>query len=106
LWTWHKGCVFLFLAILTLGNSRVYIGILYYDNIVLYVKALINKSFGGYTILGVPNVDPNNSHVQFWRNFDNSWFWCNMNVVKDICGFNACFHYIRINRHVSTLNKV
>ena len=101
-----KGCVSSFPAILVLENSKVHIGILYYNNVVSYVKVSINKNFGRYIILEVLNVNPDNSHVWLWRKFDNSWFWCNVNIVKDVHGFDNCFHHTRIYRHVSTLNEV
>jgi len=55
--------VTLFLAILTLQDSRVHIYTMYCSNKASYIEASIDDFLHVGTILHVPNVDPDNSHI-------------------------------------------
>ena len=61
-------------AVLALGNSRIHACASNCRNVIPYVKAPINEHFGIFTTLYIPNVDPDDGHVRFGRDFDNSWF--------------------------------
>jgi len=43
-------------------------------NKVSYIEAPVNKHFRVLTALDIPDVDPYKCHVQFWGDFDYSWF--------------------------------
>ena len=45
---------------------------MYYSDETSHVESLINNWFGLRTILYVPDIDPNDGHIQFWWDFDNS----------------------------------
>ena len=61
---WHS-CIFLLLAILTLGDAWVYIGSTNSYNIFFYVKTPIDKIFSLTTTLNIPNVNPNDRYIRF-----------------------------------------
>jgi len=60
-----KSYMFLLLAILALGDTRVYIYFLNSSDIAAYVGAFINQVFSFCTTLGISNIDPNNNHIIF-----------------------------------------
>ena len=53
------------LAILALGDTRVYICFSNGSNIVAYVEASINQAFSFCTTLDIPNIDSNNNYIRF-----------------------------------------
>ena len=55
----------------TLRNIRVHVGSSYSNNILIYIKTSINKIFGFCTILKIPNINLNYSHIWFRRWFNN-----------------------------------
>ena len=61
-------------VVLALQDSRIHIHTSNGSNITTNIKASIDECFGQRTTLRIPDVNPNNSHVQFWRDFDNSRF--------------------------------
>ena len=61
-----------FPVIFTLRYARVHIGSSNGSNIPSNIKALIDKTFDLAPTLNIPNVNPNNRHIQLGRNFDNS----------------------------------
>ena len=91
---WHDSMSSL-LTILELGNTWIYIGSLNNCDKSSYIKAPIDKTFSLATTLNIPNVNPNNWHIGLGWNFDDSWFWCKNNIVKDLILFNNIFHIIR-----------
>ena len=48
------------LAVIVLRDARVHVGFSNGRNKFLYIKTLVNKSFGHTPTLNIPNVDPNN----------------------------------------------
>ena len=58
-----------------IGDSRVYISFSNGGDVVAHIKAPVNKHFDITTTLYIPYINPNDSHVRFWRNFDNLRFW-------------------------------
>jgi len=63
-----------FPAILALGDTWVHIGSLNGYNVPANIEASIDERFSFAATLNIPYVYPDNRHVQFGRNLDNSWF--------------------------------
>lgn len=87
LWTLEptrKGWVTPFLAIFILWDSRVCVSSSDYYYVLSDIEVPIDETFGFCTTLGVPNVDPDNSHVKFRRCFDYSWFEHKSNVIENM----------------------
>ena len=49
----------------TVWNTQVHISTAYHSNETLHIEMLINDSFGLETILSVPDVDLDDSHIRF-----------------------------------------
>jgi len=57
--------VFSLLAILILGNTRVYISISYSSKVTLYIEISIDQGLGRSTTLGIPYIDSDYSYIRF-----------------------------------------
>ena len=79
-------------AVFVLKDARVHVSFLNDGNILLYIKVHINKAFGLTSTLNILDIDPNNWHVRLWWYFDNSQFWSENDVVKNLILFNDTFH--------------
>lgn len=75
-------------AVFTLCDSRVCISSPNCCNVPSDIEAPIDKTFGLYTTLSIPDVNPDDHHVWFGRHFDYSWFGCESNIVKDLVLFD------------------
>jgi len=64
------------LTILALRNTRVYIGSSNSSDIITYIKIFINETFSFFTILRIPNINPNNSYVRFRRYLNDVQIRC------------------------------
>jgi len=73
-----------FPAIFALGDSRIHICSSNCSDIVAYIKAPVDEKFSVLATLNIPYIDPNNGHVRFWQNLDNSRFGCKSNVVENV----------------------
>lgn len=62
----------IFSAILALENSRVHIGSLNGHNVPADIEASVDKCFGFAAALNIPYVHPDDGHVQFGQNLNNS----------------------------------
>jgi len=51
------------------------------------VETLVNETFGFGTILCILYVDPNYSHIQLGKNFDNVWLRSENNIIENIGDF-------------------
>ena len=67
-----EGCMIPFLAVLALRYARVHVLIPNCSYETTYIDVPINQSFCFVITLDIPNIDPNNNHVIFGRDFDNS----------------------------------
>jgi len=67
-----KGHMTPFLAVLTLRYARVHVYILNCSYKTIYIDASVNQFFHFVTTLDILNIDPNDSHVRFGGDFDNS----------------------------------
>ena len=83
-----KGGMFPLLVVLVLWDSRIHICTSNSSNITTNIEASIDKHFGQRTTLHISNINSNNSHVQFWRDFDNMRFQSDFDVVKNMSRFN------------------
>ena len=62
----------LLLAILALRDTRVHVSSTDSSYVLVYVEASVDQILSFGTILGVPYVNPNDSHVRFRECFDNT----------------------------------
>ena len=60
-------------AVVTLRDSRVHVGGSNRGDIPAKVERMIYQYFCFGTVLRVPNIKPDNSHVRFGKGFDYSW---------------------------------
>ena len=64
----------LFLTVVALGYTRIYVSRSYNSNMFSKIKEIINKQFCFGTALSVPDIKPDNSYVRLWGDFDDSGF--------------------------------
>jgi len=74
-------------TIFTLRNSRVHGSSLDCGDIITYIEALVDKEFSVTSALYIPNVNPDNGHVYFGRDFDDPWSGCKGDVIEDVVLF-------------------
>ena len=67
---------------MVLENTRVHVSCSYSGNMSTEIEGVVNKEFCLGTILGVPNVKPDNSHIRLGRGFDDSRFGSQGNAFK------------------------
>ena len=89
--------VFPFPAVFTLWDIWVYICTMYYNNETSYIEVSVDDRFGFGTVLSVPNIDPNNGHIWFQRNFNNSRPRSKNNVVENVVVFENFLDIFRRN---------
>ena len=65
-------CMSLFPTVFTLWDTWVHICTTYYSNETFHVEMSVNDWFGLGIVLCVPNINPNDGHVWFQWDFDNS----------------------------------
>jgi len=53
-------------TIFALRNIRVHVGFSNGGNKLLYIKTLVNKTFGLTSTLNIPNINPDNQYVRLW----------------------------------------
>jgi len=75
-----------------LGNTGIHVRSANRGNVFAYVEASVNQEFSVLSALHVPNINPNDSHIGFWRNIDNPWFGCKGNVVENVVLFEDIFN--------------
>ena len=63
-------CMFLLLAILTLGDFRIHIYILDGCNIAPNIERPVDKIFSIKPTLSISYINPDNSHIRFRQSFD------------------------------------
>ena len=61
-----------FPIVLTLWNSRVYIGTTNYGNKAANIEHSVDEDFCFHTTLSVSNINPYDGHIRFQEYFDNS----------------------------------
>jgi len=63
-----------FPTILILQYFRIYIGTLDSCDMASNIETSVNQTFGFRTTLGIPNINPYYSYIQFQKGFDNIRF--------------------------------
>ena len=80
----RKGGVSPLPAILALGNSWIHICTSNCDNVIAHIEAPVNEKFSVFSTLNIPDVDPNDGHIRFRRDFNNSQFRREGDVVENV----------------------
>jgi len=62
----------LFLTILILRNTWIYISSLNCRNVTFYIEVSVDEVFYLWTILEIPNIDPDYRYIRFGRYFDST----------------------------------
>ena len=104
--TTYKSSMFLFLAVFTLEDIRIYVCTLDSCYMASNIKASIDEILGFGTTLRIPNVDLDNSYVRFRRGFDNSMIWGKYSIIKNISHLKDSFDYISSDQEVCVFNVV
>jgi len=79
----RKGGVSPLPAILALGNSWIHIRTSNCGDVIAHIEAPVNK-FSIFSTLNIPDVDPNDGHIRLRRDFNNSQFRCEEDVVENM----------------------
>ena len=69
-------------AVMPLRDARVHVGGSNRGDILAKVERMIYQQFCFGTILRIPNVKPDNGHVGFGRDFDDSRLRCEVHRFK------------------------
>ena len=62
------------LTILALRDTRIHVGASHHHDDTSYIETSVNNFLSIVTVLGIPFVNPDNSHVRFRIDLDNAWF--------------------------------
>ena len=76
-----------FPTVFTLRYIQIHVSTLNSSNVLANIEALVNESFSFATALNIPNIYPDNGYVQLRQDLDDSWFGCQIDVVKDLVLF-------------------
>ena len=89
----RKGGVSPLPAILALGNSWIHIRTSNCGDVVAHIEAPVNEKFSIFSTLNIPDVDPNDGHIRLRRDFNNSRFRREGDIVENMIlledGFNV-----------------
>jgi len=80
----RKGGVSPLPAILALGNSRIHIRTSNCDDVIAHIEAPVNEKFSVFSTLNIPDVNPNNGYIKLRRDFNNSRFRREGDVVENM----------------------
>ena len=81
-----------FPAVFALGNTRIHVCSTNRGDVFAYIEASVDQEFSVLPTLHVPNINPNDSHIGFWRDFDNPQFGCKGDVVENVVLFEDSFN--------------
>ena len=76
-----------FPTVFTLRYTQIHVSTPNSSDVLADIEALVNESFSFVTTLNIPNIYPNNGHVRLRQDLDDSWFGCQINIVKDLVLF-------------------
>ena len=77
-----------FPTVVALGDARVHVSCSYGGDMSTKVEGMVNKEFSLRTILGVPNVEPDNGYIRLGGGSDDSRFGCQGDVFKEFDVFH------------------
>jgi len=80
-----------FPAIFTLRDSRIHVCSSNRCDMVAHIEAPVNEKFSVLPALHIPDVNPNDGHIGFWRDFDDPWFGCEGDIVEYMILFKNSF---------------
>jgi len=83
----------LFLAVFTLGYSRIHICTSDSCYVAPYIETSVDKAFSLASTLDVLNIKLNNGHVWLWENFDYTWSWSQYNIVEYMVFLDNVFYH-------------
>ena len=83
-----------FPAIFILWNPKVYVSTFNSRNELTNIEASVNKSLGFTATLNISYIDLNDRHVWFRRHFDDTWFGCKSNIVKNLILLDDSFNIV------------
>ena len=98
--------MFPFPAILTLWDSQVHVCSSYCGNKAFHIEVSVDYFSHIGTILYVPYVNPDDGHIRFRWDLDNSGFGSKNYIIKDIIGFKYAFNFIRWNLYIWMFTNV
>ena len=93
-------------TILALWDTRVHIGLSDSYNITADVEALVDKFLGSQAVLWIPDIYPDNSHVWFGRDFDDTELRGDIDIVENVKGFDKGFHDFGVDKHVCAFQDI
>ena len=93
--------VVLFPIVFTLWCTGVHVDIMNYSNEAFYIESSVDETLGLGPALCVPDVNPNDWHVQFREYFDDFGFQCQNNIVENMVTLQNSFDIIRDNVRVN-----
>jgi len=89
-----------FPAILTLQDSRVHVFSSYCGDKASHVEVSVDYFSRIGTVLCVPYVDPDDGHIRFRRDLDNSGFGSKNYIIEDVIGLEDAFNFIGRNLYI------
>ena len=95
-----------FPAILILQHSWIYVGSSNCSYKASYIKSSIDDFFCIRTALRVPNIDPDNGHVRFKKDLDDTGFGGKDNVIEYVIALKDAFNIMGRNTRVCNLTIV
>jgi len=91
-------------------SSNSCIGVYIYPsdsgNIVSYIETSVNKTFCLTSTLNILDVWPDYSYIWLWEDLDNTRFWGQNNIIKDVILFDNVFNHIWSNRNGHVFLKI
>ena len=82
-------------AIFVLWYSRIHIGTVNYSNKASYIEVSVNDFLGIRPILGIPDVNLNDSYIRLGQNLDNLRFGSEDDIVENMVVLENAFDFIQ-----------
>ena len=96
-------CVILFPTILALWNFWIHVGSSDSSDKASYIEVSVDDFFCVSTTLRVPDIDPDDGHVEFGRNLDDMRSRSEDNVIEDVVAPENAFDIIWRNTRICVL---
>ena len=95
--TTYTHCVSPFLTVFTLQNTWIHVCTTYHSNETSNIKTSVDNWFGLGTSLDIPDIDPDDGHIWFQRNFDDFRPRSENNIVEDVVILENFLNIVRQN---------